>query len=113
MANDVSIISGIIIIFVLLGVFLPTLQDGFGVTQDINDVDAFEQSLLNGTTQMGEKSTFSAVVGSLSFFDYVKSILLMFLWTFGALPLWLDTFFVIFRIILLILLVRLIRSGGG
>jgi hypothetical protein len=37
----------------------------------------------------------------------------MFVWTFGALPLFLELFFLIIRIILGILIYRQIRSGAG
>ena len=113
MANDVSIIVGIISVFFLIGIFLPVLESGYNVAPTENDVDELISSLNNASISLGEKTAFEAVVGSLGFFDIVKSILKMFTWTFGALPTWLDLIFVIFRITLLILLVRLIRSGGG
>ncbi len=113
MGNDVSIITGIIAVFILTGVFLPIVSDGFNVVIESNDVAGFTNSISNASIAMGEKTAFEAVVGSLGFFDIAKSILLMFIWTFGALPVWLDLIFVIFRIILIILVIRLIRSGGG
>lgn len=113
MVNDVTIIAGIISVFILIGTFIPIVNDTFNVTQGDSDVEKLTGSLINSTVQIGEKSGFEAVVGSLGFFDIVKSILLMFFWTFGALPVWLDLIFLIFRIIFLILFVRLIRSGGG
>ncbi len=116
MANDVSIITGIIAVFIIVGVFLPILQDGYGVLDiDDNDVGEITDALINASIELGEKSSVVAVasIGSLGFFDFVKSILKMFIWTFGALPTWLDLIFVIFRITLFILLVRLIRSGAG
>ncbi len=116
MANDVSIITGIIAVFLLVGVFLPILQDGYGVLDpDVNDVDEVTAGLTNATLQLGEKSSAVAVasIGSLTFFDIAKSIIKMFSWTFGALPTWLDLIFLVFRFVLLFLLVRLVRSGGG
>ncbi len=116
MGNDVSIITGIIGVFIIVGVFLPILQDGYGVLDpDVNDVDEILLDLTNSSIELGEKTSVIDVasIGSLGFFDIVKSILKMFFWTFGALPAWLDLIFVIFRITLFILLVRLIRSGAG
>ncbi len=110
MANDVSIITGIIATFILLGVFLPILEAGYNVTPSNTDVSDFTDSLNNASKALGKKTGFEAVVGSLGFFDIAASILKMFTWTFGALPVWLDLIFIIFRIILIILVVRIIRG---
>ena len=115
MVNDVSIITGLIAVFLIVGTFLPILQDGFGTPIDNNPISFVASNLLNATGQMGEKTTAVDVasIGSLGFFDFVLSIIGMFTWTFGALPFWLDLIFLIGRITLLLLLIRLIRSGGG
>lgn len=116
--NDVTIIGTIISIFIIVGTFLPFINESFGISPEDTacfKITELESELGNTTIQMGEKASVIEVasIGSLSFFDVVKSIVKMFFWTCGGLPLFIDLFFLVIRFVLLILLVRLIRSGGG
>lgn len=103
MVNDISIIGTIIFIFVTIGVILPFVTDTFSEETINNDVDGLESEI--GDSASG--------LGSTSIFDVVSSVAMMFFWTFGALPFWLDMFFVIIRIILILTIARNIWIGGG
>ncbi len=117
MVNDISIITGIVAVFIAVGVFLPVLDDGYNnVITSSNDIAAFEASLSNATGQLGNKEidpTFLNPLGSLSIFDIMFSVLLMFFWTFGALPVWLDLIFLVFRVTLILIIARNLWVGGG
>lgn len=103
--NDVSIITGIVAFFVLMGVFLPYAHTITGSTgEDIStDVDGV-QSDIGGTADEPDKIGTWKIIGS---------VMSMFFWTFGALPFWLDAVFVILRITLAITIARNIWIGGG
>jgi hypothetical protein len=60
-------------------------------------------------TSIQDKETDEEVSG----LDVLSSVGLMFFWTFGALPMFLDLFFVIMRVMLVIVIYRQIRSGAG
>ena len=122
MGNDISIITGIISIFLIVGTFLPILSEGFNVTIESNDIDEITANIGNATRQSQDKKNFWEEIagsvnpmpaGAVTIFDIAGSVFLMFFWTFGALPLWLDLIFVILRIILVLTIARNIWIGGG
>lgn len=114
MANDISIITGIIVIFIIVGTFLPVLNVGFGVTDtSISDVDDLASSLGNATKSMGDKSGLIATVGSLSIFDVIKSIAKVFIWIFPTGIIIIDLIFIVLKIILIITIARNLWVGGG
>lgn len=103
MVNDISIATGIITLFVLLGLALPFINSSFNETVTTNNVTTLENQIgedINNTT-------------SINAFTVLFSVLKMFFWTFGALPFWLDGIFVILRIILALIIARNIWVGGG
>lgn len=103
--NDISIIAGIIMAFVLLGVLMPFVTSEFNATAENVDVDKLEKDI-------GDKvDNYNRI--SLNAFDIFKSVFFMFFWTFGALPFWLDAIFLVFRIILVVTISRNIWIGGG
>ena len=103
MTNDISIIMGIVITFVLIGAFLPFINDAF-------DPDADDPGF-GGTNITGGINPSS--LSPSGAFSIIKSIGLMFLWTFGGVPWYIDIIFVIMRITLVITLARNIWVGGG
>jgi hypothetical protein len=104
MVNDVSIIAGIITVFVLIGVILPYVQAEFG--QSVTSVDV--AGLAGDVGSKGQESS------AVTFWDVLLSIFSMFFWTFGNLPFWLDLcFFLPIRIILGFIVARNIWIGGG
>lgn len=101
--NDISIISGIIIIFVLIGVFLPYLNQEFPSSASATNISGIEDDL----------SGDAEGIDDINAFDVLVSVLKMFFWTFGDLPFWLDTMFIILRIIFIVTVARNIWIGGG
>lgn len=105
--NDVSIASGIIMVFVMLGVLLPFINNAFEV----------EGSNLNtGSIEENVGNEFDDVDGSVSTVGGIKiivSVLKMFFWTFGDLPFWLDGIFSVFRIVLVLILIKYIPFIGS
>lgn len=95
---------GIISVFVIVGIALPFVNESFEGTQEFN---ANTQGLQD---QIGQDVN---DVSSISIFTVLLSVLSMFFWSFGALPFWLDGFFVILRIILVITIARNVWIGGG
>lgn len=98
-----SIIWGIITVFVLIGVFLPFINEAYDVDSDTMNVDNIETSV---GTDIESASTISV-------FTVLFSILKMFFWTFGDLYFWLDAVFIIFRVMLALIIARNIWIGGG
>ena len=107
--NDIGYILFIFILFVTLGIALPFIN------QDIafNDDTEFSGNNYSNIYQGEDLGDISAVTASISLLNVVVSVASMFFWTFGALPVFLDAFFVIIRIIFALLIYRLLRSGGG
>lgn len=94
MANEMTMGLGIISIFILIGVFLPYLQDDLRTQQTNMDL-AVNEDIPDSTS-------------GVDFWDVFWSVAKMFFWTFGDLPFWLDAIFVIFRIGLLIMILKML-----
>ena len=101
--NDISIATGIILVFVLLGVLLPFVNEAFGVDGTNLNTQSIE-------TNVGiEVENISGI----NAFTVLLSVLKMFFWTFGDLPFWLDGVFTVFRIMLALIIARNVWIGGG
>jgi hypothetical protein len=103
MAN-IYLLSGIVTVFVLLGFTLPFVNEAFGEVGGAPALSNFEDSL-------GQKleSTNTVTVTKVIF-----SLLTIWFWTFGALPLWFELCILLpLRIILAYIFVDLIWIGGG
>ena len=87
--------------FVLAGGFLPYINAEYdtGDTNTYDGVDTFEEGV------EGES------IGILSVWSIALSIISMPVWTFGALPFWVDLFLWIFRIVWWALVVELLWIG--
>jgi ABC-type glucose/galactose transport system permease subunit len=103
MVNDISILSGIVLVFILLGGLLPYVNAEFETTGTQANVDGL-------SANVGQEVSGASAVSA---FDVLFSIFTMFFWTFGALPFWLDLFFIVIRIIFAVTLARNIWIGGG
>lgn len=103
--NDISIITGIIILFVALGTMLPFIREDFGQTQTTDYlIDDFNQGIANDVDTVGNVSAFNVII----------SIFKLFFWTFGEIPLLIDALlFIPLRIILVLTIARNIWIGGG
>lgn len=104
MVNDISILTGIIVVFVVIGGFLPYLNESFNVSGNTPNVEDLESNVAEDAENV---ETFNA-------FSVLLSILKMFFWTFGAVPFWLDLFFFTpIRLIFVAIVARNIWIGGG
>lgn len=120
MVNDISIITTIIAIFLIVGTTLPFINASFGISPEETacfEISNLEGELENATESVGEKSKFgifgSRRTGSVGIFDVMGSIVKMFFWTCGSLPLFVDLFFLLIRITLYITIARNLWIGGG
>lgn len=100
--NDVGIIFGISIVFVLIGFVTPLLATEFGETATGPNVN----SLTDGVTE-------SDAVSSVNAFKIIGSIVTMFFWNFFGFPVWLNIIFIPVRIALAFIVARNIWIGGG
>ena len=116
MVNDISIASGIIIVFILVGAFLPALNAEFGsddTTVNANTLDS-EVKASMGDFNESVKPSFTRPTASFKFFAVMGSIAKMFFWTFGGLPTWLDLIvFIPMRLLLAFIIARNAWIGGG
>lgn len=104
--NDTVILFTLCSIFIILGTILPFLQrDLNSETISLNNASA----LVTSTPQQDT----NPVTQAFSWYSVPISIAKMFFWTFGDLPIWLDSLFLILRITLYVVIYRLIRNGGG
>lgn len=94
--NSPYIISVIVTIFIVIGIALPYVERSFG--QDVNEPD------LTGFQEEVE----GHIDDSVSLLDVAGSVVKMFFWTFGSLPAWLDSLFIILRIMLLVAIAEVI-----
>ena len=107
--TDVGIIAGIVIIFMMIGTALPYINDSLSDAYPTNSTS----NNYNSIYEAENPSNLNVATGTISMFSIVVSVFSMFFWTFGALPMWLDLFFVFLRLMLALLVYRLIRSGSG
>ena len=95
------IITSICLLFVAIGIFLPIVNEAVG-----NDDSPLYRTNLDDDIS----ATDWTVVG---FWNVFLSVLSMFFWTFGAIPIWLDAVFMVLRIILVLTVARNVWIGGG
>ncbi len=105
--NDISIASGIITVFILLGVFLPFINSSLSVQSPSVNTTSIQTNV--GQDVANIDGSFTTVSG----LKIIVSVLKMFFWTFGDLPFWLDAIFVILRIILVLILIKYIPFIGS
>lgn len=105
--NDITIIIGISVVFILFGTFLPLIEHDFSGEELTNtDIDGLQDDLSEG---VGEDRG-----NTLSIWKIIWSIISMFFWSFGTIPWWLDgTVILAMRITLVLTLARNIWVGGG
>jgi|SRR3972149_6847938 len=101
--NDVTLIGTIVMIFIAVGASLPFVNAEFGDSSTDFNTEDLQTDLNDQITDVTSVSTTTVLF----------SIGKMFFWTFGSLPLFLELFFTVFRILLALLLYRQIRSGAG
>lgn len=99
---ELSIAIVIILIFVLLGVTLPFINDTYDADTGVYDADNLADEV---SQDAGDLNAVSAL-------DIALSVAKMFFWTFGELPFWLDAIFIVLRIALLLILIQFIPFVG-
>lgn len=101
--SDTAIFTGICMIFVVFGAVLPFIQ---------HDFSSPELTLNNGSLipSVNPAQDNDPITATFSWFGVFFSIVKMFVWTFGALPVWADLVVEIFRIILYFIGFRMIRG---
>lgn len=102
MANDVTILSGFLIFFLILAVAAPVIEEEFG--QDVTNFGVEEIDTYEEPVQAWYDTSFATILVN------IGTILF---WTFGI-PWWINlTFLLTIRLLTLFLIYRAIRSGGG
>lgn len=105
--NDIGIIVGIMTVFIATGLILPFINDELDGNQEFTaDIEGLK-------TQVGQDSNDLKFTSGINAFSVFTSIISMFFWSFGALPFWLDSIFVILRITLVATIARNVWIGGG
>jgi hypothetical protein len=106
--NDVVILMSIMFFLIGLGAIAPIIQTGSN--QIVTQSTGVQVSLINvsGIADIGNVNDVS-----LGFWAIASSIFqALFLW-FGWFPWWLTLIHVVLRIVLVVILYRLFRSGAG
>jgi len=106
MGNDVTILGGIIVTMLIVAFLIPFIQSEFGQTITEIDTDQLEGIDAEDIEDMNPVS-WSAP------FSIGKSLFNMFIWSYSFFPIWLILLHQSVKIILVILIYRLVRSGGG
>jgi len=107
--SDTAILTTIVLFFVVLGTVLPFIQQDF--SQDVIDLDVKGIQTDSGQSVEGVNSIGGAIVVTSTI---LFSIITMFFWTFGAIPVIIDLLlFVPIRIVFVVLLFKLVRGVGG
>ena len=102
--SDMTVLYGIIILFFVMGIVTPFINDDFGTGTSSPDVEGFGDSMLEEAS--GATST--------SIWEILLSVLSMFFWTFGAIPTVIDLVVLMpVRIIGILIIARNIWIGGG
>lgn len=101
--NDISILWTIVLCLALVGVVTPFLNSDFGAGASSHN--------FGGVVDDAGSSVGS---GTLSIWNVLLSVVSMFLWSFGAIPWWLDlAVFEPMRIMGYFIIARNIWIGGG
>ena len=107
MVNDVSMAIGIIIIFIALGAVMPYIYEANGSTYTGNTAGTLGEDVASGATSATKIGLGSSLI----------SIGKMFIWSFGAIPIWFEIIiFLPMRIMLIIIIIRnfpVIGAGGS
>ncbi len=87
-------------IFIIIGVFIPFLQEDLNASSNTAGIDSFNDDL-------NEASNRESVISG---FGILLSILKMFSWSFGVFPFWLDLILLVPRTAIVILFILVIRG---
>jgi len=112
--NDISILMGITLFFVSMGLFLPIIHESFGSDVSTPNLDALTQGIAAGSVMAVDPiGGFELATGSSNLWTILNNIFKMFFWTYGLLPWWLDAIFIPLRVVFAFLVARNVWIGGG
>lgn len=101
-----AIATTLIIIFFVVGAFIPFAQEAFAGVATSQGIDNLIDDISPG-------ASIEDVTDDVSIGKVLISITKMFFWTFGDLPFWLDSFFILLRILLIVTLVMTFTGIGS
>lgn len=102
-SNDMVLIASFLTFFTILGILLPVINSGFDT----------EYTGIGGIGDLEEDVGNESDNNQLSIWRVIFSMISVFFWSFGELPVLLNTFLLIPRIIFILTVVRNIWIGGG
>ena len=107
MVNDIHIATGIIGFMFFVAFLMPSLQTefGFGVTN-------ISQTSIDDNINP-ELTENIQTISSVKQLSIVGSIATMFFWTYTFLPAWVQLFFLVIRIVIILILAKYIPFVGG
>ena len=93
--NNNTILITIITVFLIVGTALPYIYQGFGESST-------EYSTGDLVDDIGQEevNTYNPITA----FTIFSSVASMFFWTFGAIPIWLNLIFEVFRVMLYVII---------
>lgn len=104
--NDITIIAGILSIFLLTAVALPVINADIEIDSATYNEDGYTDNIVDSAES----------VNSLSAFNIIINVMKLAFWDIGNdlnLPWYLDMFFTLLTIILILTVARNIWVGGG
>lgn len=104
MANDMTIIFGILAFFIILGSIIPYVNAEYGSSYTTPNVAGFEEQVVSESDSIG-----SVVSG----WKVLASVLTMFFWSFAGISIFLNIVLLPVRIIFWMTIIRNIWIGGG
>ena len=107
--SDVYLMLTIVTLFIVIGGFLPFVEADFLGTSATYGVDTIEDTIGNNLNT-GNSTDYSGLGIASTGVDILVSIVSMFFWSF-SMPSWLNTLFLIPRIMLGFLFVRWLRGS--
>lgn len=100
MNTNNAILITILLVFLIVGYITPYAHTAFSEDSTSVDINSLEDSV-------GQETI---AYNPVTMFDVFKSMFSMFFWTFGALPVWLDMVFILFRIIFYVIIYDKVRG---
>ena len=104
MANDMTIIFGIMAFFIGLGIIIPYVNAEYGTGYTEFNIDGFEDNVVAEQGSVGSVLSGWSVLGS---------VLSMFFWSLAGISVWVNLILMPVRIIFWLTIIRNIWVGGG
>ncbi len=104
--NDIYVITVILAILIFTSAFLPFVNQAFGTSGSEFNTDGTFNQVIEDSESVSQFNAFTVLL----------NLLKLSIWDFGdslGLPFWLDAFYTLLAIILIVTLARNIWIGGG